>query len=318
MRVVITGVAGFIGYNIARELLENNCEVVGLDNFFSGMKSNVVNLEKYSGFTFHEIDLCQKFEPESLIPSCDVVIHLAADVSVRRSVENPNKSISQNLFSSVNVANASQIWGAKRFLFASSCAVYGSQSDACEESQTILRPATTYGVTKLSGEHLIQILTGPNCECTSMRFFNVYGPHQALDSDYGAVIPTWINRMLKDEKLVIFGNGEQTRDFVFIKDLCCIINELMNIEIRPCLHRTLNIGSGNSISLNTLANRISEIGKHKLNKDIEIEYLDSRHGDVNNSACDNSELSLCIKDFKFTDLLVGLSETVEYFKDQKQ
>jgi len=317
MRYLVTGAAGFIGNNLVKLLLNNGHDVVGMDNFVSGQKVNITALQNYNNFKFIEKDICDKKALENVKISCDVIIHLAADVSVQRSVIDPANCIEQNVIGTINVASMAKSWDAKVFIFASSCAVYGNQNGLCSENNSVTGQQSTYGVSKLSCEQILPLILNNDCKYYALRFFNIFGPHQMLDSDYGAVIPNWINNILDGNPIKIYGSGKQTRDFVFVKDLCKIIYLLSFKKDYSRSKYILNIGTGKSISLLDLAKMMFAISSKTQCQTVPILHNEARDGDVLYSFCDNSSLLRQLDNFSFSKMPNAIYETFEYFKGIK-
>lgn len=317
MKYLVTGSAGFIGCNLVKLLLRNGHDVVGIDNFVSGQKVNIKELKQYNNFKFIEADICDKKAIENIKVSCDAIIHLAADVSVQRSIIKPANCIEQNVIGTINIAEMVKAWGIKIFIFASSCAVYGNQDELCCENNSYTDPKSTYGVSKLSCEQILPLILNDDCVYYSLRFFNIFGPHQMLDSNYGAVIPNWINNILEEKPIKIYGSGKQTRDFVFVKDLCKIIYLLSTKKDYSKTRFILNVGTGKSISLLELAKMMSEIGSKTQRQTVPTLHNEARDGDVIYSSCDNSNLLRQLDNFSFSKMPNAIYETFEYFKGIK-
>lgn len=315
MNVIVTGAAGFIGFNLINRLLKENHRVIGIDNFFSGSALNIKKLSEHPLFSFKEIDLADDFSYSAITDRCDAVIHLAADVSVQRSIDFPDVSFNQNVSSTLNILKCVEYWNPKCFLFSSSCAVYGDSDVVNREGQLLPKPKSVYALSKSVCEDLIELMIKPYSSSISMRFFNIYGPHQNVNSDYGAVIPIWINNILREENLKVFGDGLQTRDFVFIDDLCAIISKLLSHAIKEPrkIHEVVNIGTGKSVPILEVANSLQRTGELFDSQMSKIEFNEKRTGDVVDSTCSNEKLCSLIGKPEFTPLDLGLKQTFNYF-----
>ncbi|MBD3233173.1 MAG: NAD-dependent epimerase/dehydratase family protein [candidate division Zixibacteria bacterium] len=306
MKFLITGGAGFIGGNLTRIILGQGHFVRILDNFSSGRWENI------SGFD-NEIevikgDICDYDTAIKCCKDIDYVVHLAAIASAPASVENPIGSSQVNIMGTLNMLEASRHNHVKRFIFSSSAAVYGEVRKMPISEDYPLIPLSPYAASKIAGEYLCynyHKLYKLNCIC--FRYFNVFGPNQNPDSDYAAVIPKFITALLSDKAPTIFGDGEQTRDFIFVDDLSKII--LLACSIDNADYAIYNIGSGECITINELLNNLNQI----LGKTYKASYAECRPGDIRHSVADINKLK---KDFAFTpdyDLADGLKKTIENY-----
>lgn len=248
-KVVVTGGAGFIGSHIVEELHRLGARVIIVDDLSTGSLRNVEgfadkDLEFFEG-TITNLSLLQK-----LFSGVDYVFHEAAIASVVSSIDDPLASHEANLTGTMNVLLAARDNRIRKVIFASSCAVYGSEPPLPKSEDMAPSPQSPYAVTKLAAEHYcsaFQRVYGLPTVC--LRYFNVYGPRQAPSSQYGAVIPRFIQQIMAGQPPVIFGNGEQSRDFVFVKDVASANVLATNNGITGIY----NIGRGERISLNSLA-----------------------------------------------------------------
>jgi UDP-glucose 4-epimerase len=215
--------------------------------------------------------------------------------------------IETNAVGDYNVLKAALEAGVKKVIFASSAAVYGDHPRNPKKENTYLIPKTTYSILKLTTEKIMETFRNDGLDTVSLRFFNIYGPGQKLNSSYAAVIPIFINRALKNEDLVIFGNGNQTRDFIYIKDVinaCVLAAEKGSGEF--------NIGSGTSTSIKELADLIIELANSKS----KIMYEKQREGDIIHSLADITKAKEVLGFKPSYDIRAGLKETIEWFKTQ--
>ncbi len=304
---LVTGGAGFIGSHVVDMLLQSGFEVVVVDNLSTGSKDNLEGV--MDKITFIEADICNPSIYQKYITPETVVIHLAAFVSVPKSIDEPEESHRVNVDGSHTVLLASK--KAKMYISASSAAVYGkNQSEILTEESTI-EPCSPYGLHKRVNEEygkLYSELYGVHT--TFLRFFNVFGPRQNPEGGYAAVIPTFIQKMVKGESPVIYGNGEQTRDFVFVKDLARIIVQMA--DSYTVGHNVVNVCTGVSISLNTLWETICT----QKNVDITPVYEQARSGDITQSRGDNSKLMHLIQSLNWTPFEEAISETIGYFESK--
>jgi len=285
--ILITGGMGFIGSNLANELAKNN---------------NVKIYDIKNGGDIKNFKLLKKE-----LRDIDYVFHFASLISVEESMKKPLDYIENNIIGSLNVLKSSLSCEVKRVIFSSSAAVYGDSTKTPIKEATMLNPKSIYAFTKIAVENLMKIFN-ENCGLStiSLRFFNVYGPEQKINTSYASVIPMFINRALKNKDLIIYGNGKQTRDFIFIKD---IINANI-LAAKSNYYNTLNIGSGTKTTINNIANLIINLTNSKS----KIKYEKSRSGDILHSIAniDKAKKSLNFKP-KY-NLEKGLKETIEWFK----
>jgi len=303
-RVVLTGGAGFIGSHLADELVKRGYFITVLDDLSSGQLQNLEALQSSSKEiefiqgTITDLSLLQDLFRGSLY-----IFHQAAIPSVPRSIEDPASSHEVNLTGTLNVLIAACDCGIKKVVYASSSSAYGDTPTLPKHEDMVPHPQSPYAVTKLAGEYYCSVFQkayGLSTAC--LRYFNVYGPRQNPDSQYAAVIPKFVRSALNGDSPVIFGDGEQTRDFTFVKDVA-----QMNIlaaekeEVRG----VFNVGTGESISINQLAGLVVEI----TGKDVQTEHLPARTGDIKHSLADISRAKKIGHTPKY-DLRQGLTETI--------
>ena len=271
-KVLITGGAGFIGSHIA-EYLQGRAHVRVLDNFRSG---NPHNLEKLN------VELIEGSitDPEIVarcVDGVDYVFHLAAMISVPESMENPQECVRINTLGLLNVLEASARAGVKKLCFSSSCAIYGDSPELPKTETMPPSPRSPYAMTKWEGEYYCSLFREQTrLKTVALRYFNVFGARQDPAGQYAAAIPIFIDRAVKGQPITIFGDGEQTRDFVFVKDVVAA-------DIHFCMQSeasgTFNIGYGESVSVNQLAKKII----HIMQSPSQIRYVPERPGDVKHS-----------------------------------
>lgn len=304
--VVITGGAGFIGSNLARELASSN-HVIVVDDLSTGDIDNIQDLIDSKDIEFiqgsiTDLDLVQKtFE------DVDYVFHEAAIASVPRSIKDPVMSNYANVNGTLNVLVAARDNNVKKIVYASSSSVYGDTPTLPKKEDMKTCPLSPYAVGKLTGEYYCQVFNKIySLPTVSLRYFNVYGPRQDPLSEYAAVIPKFITCMLNEESPIVFGDGEQTRDFTFIEDVV----QANILAAESDATGVFNIACGKRISINDLVHSIRVIAE----KDIEPVYNDPRPGDIVHSLADISKAKEQFHfDPKFT-MDNGLEATVEWFR----
>ena len=305
---LVTGVAGFIGSNLAEALLARGHRVRGLDNFLSGKREN---LEGLSGLEFVEGDIRDLEVCRRACDGVDYVLHQAALGSVPRSIEDPVLSNECNVTGTLNMLVAARDAGVQRFVFAASSSAYGDTPELPKVETMRPQPLSPYALTKLAGEEYCRLffeLYG--FETVSLRYFNVYGRRQDPFSMYAAVIPKFVSALLRGEQPEIYGDGEQTRDFTYIEDV--VQANLRACEApREACGRVYNIAFGRRISLNELYREIARL----LGTDIPPRYGPPRPGDVRHSLADISRARKALGYEPAFDVRQGLSEAIGWYRE---
>jgi UDP-N-acetylglucosamine 4-epimerase len=247
----VTGVAGFIGSNLAQKLLERGDEVVGLDNFSTGRHANIDRLNGLGGkFRFIEGDIRDPGCVRSALDGADCVAHLAAQVSVQKSIDDPVDSDATNVGGFVSVVDAAARAGISRVIYASSCAVYGENPKLPLDEGENPAPMSPYAVSKYANDLYAAVLAdlNENIDIVGLRFFNIFGPWQDATGGYAAVIPRWIGLMMGGGEATIFGDGRATRDFCHVDNVSEAIIRIA-MRTKPLPQRVYNIGTGVQTSL---------------------------------------------------------------------
>jgi nucleoside-diphosphate-sugar epimerase len=281
MKVLVTGGAGFIGSHVVDKLMIDGHDVVVLDNLYSGNMRNIEHHLDESRFRFVEGDVRQALTVEKAIEGVDAVIHAAAIVSVPLSIDNPVLTNEVNVLGTLNLLEASVKAKVKRFVYVSSSAVYGDAAKLPINEDAPVRPLSPYASSKLAAEgHCAGYFENHGLETIRLRYFNVYGPRQAL-SEYAGVMVKFLERIRKDQPPVIFGDGEQTRDFVYVSDV--VEATLLALNRDGVAGNLFNIGTGEVVTINKLCDVFLEItGKEHL-KPI---FMDAKPGEVRHSQAD--------------------------------
>lgn len=303
--ILITGGLGFIGSHIANSLIDNN-NIFIIDNLSTG-KLNYLCNSKHENLTLIKENL-NNLDLNLILSDIDYVFHLAAMVSVPLSVEDPINCNIENVMSTVNLLNACVKNDVKKIIFSSSSAVYGENTNMPLKESEIPQPASPYAASKASCElYLKSFHESYGLNYTALRYFNVFGPKQDKDSSYAAVIPNFINAILEGKQPVIYGDGEQTRDFVYVGDVA-----KANINAaKSKFNGIINVASGKRITINELY----EIIKKSLCSEVNVKYLPERSGDIKHSQADISNLkkiNLMIDTENFEKQLI---ETINWFKE---
>jgi len=306
--MLVTGGAGFIGSNLCETLLEMGHEVRILDNFSTGKRENLAEFVR--SIEVIEGDIRDYETLEKAVTGVERVIHLAAMSSVPWSVDDPEAAHHMNATGTLHVLKASRDHGVQRVVLASTSAIYGENPVQPKREEMIPEPESPYAATKLAGEHYCRIFsTLYGLETVALRYFNVYGKRQDPASHYSAVIPKFITRMLSNSNPVIYGDGEQTRDFVFVED--CNRANIKASFTEGISGEFFNIGSGMNISVNELFNTIRDITGAKL----EPLYEDARKGDVRESLSDISKARRHLGFEPAYTMEAGLKKTIEWYRE---
>lgn len=304
-RVLVTGGAGFIGSNLAGELALEN-EVVILDDLSTGRVENIKELLKRENFRFVRGSITDLELLQGSFKDIDYVFHQAAFVSVPKSIDDPAACNNININGTLNVLTAARDNNVKKVIFASSCAVYGDPEVMPVAETAQINPKSPYAVTKLACEYYCGVFTEVyDLPTVSLRYFNVYGPRQNPESEYAAVIPKFINRLMNGKPPVIYGDGLQTRDFVFVKDV--VRANILAAEREES--GVFNVGSGASITVAELAGTIIDL----LGKDMKPLHEAPREGDIRDSVADISKAKSIGYEAGYS-LEEGLGVTVGWFK----
>ena len=283
-RVLVTGGAGFIGSHLVDGLMSRGFDVVVLDDLSSGRRDNLSVHSGKPNFCLVEGDVKDKADVEKALEGVNVVFHLAAIVSVDFSVKNPLLVNEVNVDGTLNVLRQSLKAGVKRFVYASSCAVYGEPVNLPINEEQPTKPMSPYGVTKLAAEHYCRVFYGVyGLETVCLRFFNVYGSRQVV-GPYSGVIVNLIDMLKRGEEPIIYGDGEQTRDFVFVGD--AIDACLRAMRCKSCVGETINVGSGVETAVNRLADVLVELFGAC---DVKPVHGEPRAGDIGRSYADLSK-----------------------------
>lgn len=308
--VLVTGGAGFIGSNIAETLLLQGDRVTVLDDLSSGSLDNIEHLLHNRNFTFIRGSIFDSGLLRSIMKIYQVtsISHQAAITSVSKSILDPVKTVETNITGTTNVFDIAAEKGCKRVVFASSCAVYGDAPALPIREDTALSPKSPYAVSKAAKEMLAKAFCGMHdVELVGLRYFNVYGRRQSPDSDYAAVIPTFVSKAIRNEPLPIEGNGLQTRDFVYIDDV--VQANLLALTTDNVSGKCFNIANGSSISILDLAKSIINISGSTSS----ISYKPPRPGDIKESRADITGAGRELGYAPRYDIVKGLEQTIAWF-----
>ncbi|MBD3350102.1 MAG: NAD-dependent epimerase/dehydratase family protein [Candidatus Lokiarchaeota archaeon] len=307
-KVVVTGAAGFIGSNLCETLLKKNIEVVGIDNLYTGKLENLNSFKDNKYFKFVKCDIRNLSEIAPILKDTDVIFHEAAQTSVQGSIQNPSLCNEVNVQGTLNILDLARKNDVEKVILASSAAIYGDDPTLPKKESMHVQPISPYGVSKLAAEsYLFAYYRVYGLKTTSLRYFNVYGPRQD-NSPYSGVIAIFLSNIRRNKPINVFGDGTQTRDFVYVKD---VVNA--NILASESIHsagKILNIASGNPTSLN----EVLEILKEEFHrKELMVNYKDNRVGDIKFSS---ANISLAKKIIGFEpkyDIRAGLEDYIRNY-----
>jgi nucleoside-diphosphate-sugar epimerase len=305
MLYLVAGGAGFIGSNIVAALVSRGLKVRVLDNFSSGGRSNLAGLE--DRIELIEGDIRDYWTVTNAMEGVNIVLHQAALPSVERSVDNPLTSNEVNINGTLNLLEAARRNQVKKFVYASSSSIYGDSPTLPKREEMKPQPLSPYAITKLAGEQYCttyhRIYGLPT---VSLRYFNVFGPRQNPNSQYAAVIPKFITQISRGEPPVIYGDGEQSRDFTYVSNV--VEANLMACEAEEVAGEVINVACGASFNLNQLVVLLNQI----MGTDIQPKYAPAKPGDVSQSLADVRKAQRLLGYQPHVDLHQGLTLTVEH------
>ena len=319
---LITGVAGFIGSNLLECLLSLGQDVVGLDNFATGHRSNLTDVERIVGgeawqkFTFIEGDILCEDDCHKACKGVDYVLHQAALGSVPRSIADPIRTNKSNIDGFLNMLVAARDAQVKRFVYAASSSTYGDHPDLPKVEDRIGKPLSPYAVTKYVNELYADVFAKTyGMETIGLRYFNVFGPRQDPAGAYAAVIPRWFEELLQGRQSQINGDGETSRDFCFIDNTVQANILAATTQNTDALNQVFNVAVGNRTSLNELYFGIRDLLAAQLEHllDVQPDYKQFRTGDVRHSQADISKAQQLLGYMPGFDVAAGLQVTANWF-----
>jgi UDP-glucose 4-epimerase len=307
MRALVTGGAGFIGSHIAQRMVEAGHEVVVLDNFFSGSRANIAAIGK--DVRVVEGDVRDLATVEACAAGCDVVFHEAAIVSVPYSVENPQESHDVNIQGTLNVLQAARKAGTRRVVFASSAAIYGEEPTLPKTEAMRPEPMSPYGVEKLTGEHYLATWSKLfGLETVALRYFNVFGPRQDPKSAYSGVISIFVDRILAGRPITFFGDGSQSRDFVFVANV--VDANILAATREGVSGKAFNVACGKRTTLLELATLIERAADRTVTRS----FAESRAGDIKDSVAEIARARVELGYTPGVDVEEGLKRLVAFVR----
>jgi UDP-glucose 4-epimerase len=306
MKILITGGAGFIGSHIVEHYQGIADEIRVLDNLRTGYRHNLDGLN----CTFIEGSITDRALVEQAVAGVDYVFHLAALVSVPESMAKPGECVAINVLGLLNVLEAAATAGVKKLVFASSAAIYGDNPTVPKLETMLPEPKSPYAITKLDGEYYLGMYHAEGrLETAAIRFFNVFGPRQDPKGAYAAAVPIFIEKAVRNEPITVYGDGEQTRDFIYVKD---IVGALAFAVETAGVTGVFNAGYGGQISINQLAAElIAAAGSTTV-----VRHGPERAGDVKHSRASAAKLRSAGW-IPQSSLAEGLAATLGFFKTQR-
>ena len=317
-RWLVTGAAGFIGSHVVEKLLTLGQQVRVVDNFFSSGPHNlaavrdIVGAEAAARLEFVEGDIRNPAACADACAGMDQVIHLAALGSVPLSMDKPALCNEINATGTLNMMIAAHGAGIRRFVYASSSAVYGDDELPTKREDSIGRPLSPYAASKYINEvYASTMLTCFGLETVGLRFFNVFGPRQDPKGAYAAVIPCWIDAMRRGEDVFVNGDGENTRDFCFVRDVAQALILASRTDNAAAFGKAFNVGLGAATKLNQLFETIRTLVQESSGKKVpDVIYRDFRAGDIRHSCADTSRVTEVLGFAPEYSVMAGLRETV--------
>ncbi len=308
-KVCVTGAAGFIGSHLVDRLLDEHFDVTAIDDLSSGRLENIRHNFGKRNFRFVNCDILDFKSIRSLVKDVEVIFHEAALTNVQRSMRDPYLTNSINVVGTLNLLRVALESGVRRFVYASSAAVYGDVAPPQAEDTTT-NPISPYGFSKLVAEKYVIMYNdlydlGTIC----LRYFNVYGSRQNVESQYSGVVTKLIKRLLENKPLIVYGDGRQSRDFISVQDV--IEANMLAIENKNAIGHVFNIGTARAVSINELASLILE----SANKDSDrIRHTKAKRGDIMHSCADITEAEKILGFGPKNQLEKELPKLIEWYR----
>ncbi|MCA9186349.1 MAG: SDR family oxidoreductase [Pirellulaceae bacterium] len=303
---LVTGGAGFIGSHIARALADRGDDVRVLDNLSTGFQRNI---QSHAGITFIKGDITNADDVAAAAAGVDCIFHQAALASVPRSVEKPLDTNHACVTGTLTVLDQARRLGVRRVVYAASSSAYGDQPFSSKRETDLPAPLSPYAVAKLAGEYYCQAFAHTyGLETVGIRYFNVFGPRQDPGSPYSAVIPLFITWMLAGQRPIVYGDGEQTRDFTYVANV--VHGNLLAADAPDVVGKIVNVANGRTTSLLQLIAALNEL----LGTDLQPEHREPRAGDVRDSLADITLARQYLNYEPKTDFATGLRLSIDYYK----
>ncbi len=308
--ILVTGGAGFIGSNIIKKLQPIAKFIRIVDNLSTGFYKNIQPFLKYSNVQFIQTDITNFDVCKEIVKDMDIICHQAALGSIPRSIKDPLSSHNTNVNGFLNLLIAAKDAGIKRFVYASSSAVYGTNNDPTKVEANIGKHLSPYAITKYVDELYANLFcTLYGIKCIGLRYFNVFGPNQNPDGEYAAVVPKFIKQLMLNEKCVINGDGSVSRDYTYVDNAVDANLLAMTTSNANAYGEVFNIGCGDTTTLNELYSYISL----NMNRDIKPIYGPKRIGDIQHSKADISKAKKILGYNPQTTMKNGLVSTISHY-----
>jgi nucleoside-diphosphate-sugar epimerase len=310
-KALVTGGAGFIGSNLVDGLLANGAKVSVIDNLVTGFRENLDEIQ--GDFDFIEGDLNDPAALSQALDGVEIVFHEAALPSVPRSVADPRETHQACVNGTFNLLLQCKEKGVKRLIYAASSSAYGDQQELPKIETMSPQPLSPYAAAKLTGEYYCSVFQNVyGLETLSLRYFNVFGPRQNPSSQYSGVISRFIDAFMKKEQPIIYGDGEQTRDFTYIDNV--IDANIKAAQTSKGLGQTANVANGERVSLNELFDVMRRVTGMN---EVQAQYQPERKGDVKHSQADNTRAREWFGYEKLVGLEEGIKKTIEWWKQSR-
>jgi len=312
-KILVTGGAGFIGSHLVDRLLTEGFDVTVIDNLSTGQRGNIAHHKDGKDFHFIEGDIRDTALIKKVVTNVDAVFHEAALVSVPRSVENPLSTNEVNVSGTLNLLKTSTDARVRKFVYASSSSVYGETKTLPKHENLTLHPISPYAVSKLAAENYVRAyykVYGLDTCC--LRYFNVYGPRQTY-GPYSGVIPIFVNRLLRGEPPLIYGDGTQTRDFTYVQDV--VEANMLALTEKGATGEVFNIATGNQTTINQLATMLQQIMNQTNLRPV---HANPRSGDIKHSYADVAKAKKLLQFNPKISLKNGLTKLVKWYTNTSQ
>ncbi|KYH31216.1 UDP-glucose 4-epimerase [Clostridium tepidiprofundi DSM 19306] len=304
MKVLVIGGAGFIGSNVVDRLIDEKYDVTVIDNLSTG---KIENVNSKASFYLCDIRDVERLNVVFEVEKPEIVIHHAAQIDVQKSLRNPAEDAVINIVGTINVLECCKNWEAKKIVYASSAAVYGDPEYLPVDEEHKVDPISFYGISKHTPEHYIKVYSQLyGMKYTILRYANVYGIRQEPKGE-GGVVSIFLDKFLKKEQPTIFGNGEQTRDFIYVEDIVkANLNALKNGD-----NEIINVSTNQAVTVNELYKSMKEIFESSMS----VNYSEERKGDILHSYLDNKKAKDKLEFSNEYEIKEGLRKTIEYYRE---